>query len=87
MPNHLQQNENRVQIRPLQDIRISTIIVIKFSIYRKFSFPRVVGKFKGAIKAYRLPLPRDLDDHTVMGHDPQTGGFFQVVLQIRMGFI
>ena len=43
---------------------------------------RVVGKFKGAIKAYRLPLPRDLDDHTVMGLDPQTGGFFQVVRQI-----
>ena len=41
-------------------------------------FCRVVGKFKGAIKAYRLPLPRDLDDHTVMGHDLQTGGFFQV---------
>ena len=43
-------------------------------------FSRVVGKFKGAIKAYRLPLPRDLDDHTVMGHDPQTGGFFQVYI-------
>ena len=42
-------------------------------------FCRVVGKFKGAIKAYRLPLPRDLDDHTVMGHDLQTGGFFQVL--------
>ena len=46
----------------------------------KFLFSRVVGKFKGAIKAYRLPLPRDLDDHTVMGHDPQTGGFFQVYI-------
>ena len=48
-------------------------------IHRKIQFSRVVGKFKGAIKAYRLPLPRDLDDHTVMGLDPQTGGFFQVL--------
>ncbi|CAB4068037.1 OTOF [Lepeophtheirus salmonis] len=30
---------------------------------------RIVGKFK-------LPLPKDLDDHTVMGFDPQFG-FFQ----------
>ncbi len=33
--------------------------------------------FKGAIKIYKLPLPKDLDDHTVMGFDPQFG-FFQV---------
>ena len=39
---------------------------------------RVVGKFKGSIKVYRLPLPRDLADHTVMGLDPGAGGFFQV---------
>ena len=38
---------------------------------------RVVGKFKGSIKIYKLPLPKDLDDHTVMGCDPQFG-FFQV---------
>merc|ERR1719412_1403423 len=37
---------------------------------------RIVGKFKGSIKIYKLPLPRDLDDHTIMGLDPQ-GGFFQ----------
>ena len=53
---------------------------------------RVVGKFKarltmettytneimlqGSIKVYKLPLPKDLDDHTVMGLDPQFG-FFQ----------
>ncbi|TRY61213.1 hypothetical protein TCAL_10928 [Tigriopus californicus] len=37
---------------------------------------RIVGKFKGAIKIYKLPLPKDLDDHTVMGFDPQYG-FFQ----------
>ena len=48
----------------------------------KLALSRVVGKFKGAIKAYRLPLPRDLDDHTVMGHDLQTGGFFQVLQQL-----
>ena len=32
---------------------------------------------QGSIKIYKLPLPRDLDDHTIMGLDPQ-GGFFQV---------
>ncbi|XP_071746024.1 otoferlin isoform X2 [Lepeophtheirus salmonis] len=37
---------------------------------------RIVGKFKGSIKIYKLPLPKDLDDHTVMGFDPQFG-FFQ----------
>ena len=39
---------------------------------------RVVGKFKGSLKIYKLPLPKDLDDHTVMGFDPQYG-FFQVM--------
>ncbi|BES98342.1 Hypothetical protein NTJ_11157 [Nesidiocoris tenuis] len=37
---------------------------------------RVVGIFKGAIKIYRWPLPKDTVDHTVMGFDPQFG-FFQ----------
>ncbi|XP_073975608.1 otoferlin-like isoform X1 [Rhodnius prolixus] len=37
---------------------------------------RVVGIFKGAIKIYRWPLPKDILDHTVMGFDPQYG-FFQ----------
>ena len=37
----------------------------------------MVGKFKGSLKIYKLPLPKDLDDHTVMGFDPQYG-FFQV---------
>lgn len=37
---------------------------------------RVVGTFKGAIKVYKWPLPKDVDDHTVMGFDPQNG-FFQ----------
>ena len=60
-------------------IRISTILKWSLVYINKFAFSRVVGKFKGAIKAYRLPLPRDLDDHTVMGLDPQTGGFFQVL--------
>ena len=32
---------------------------------------------QGSIKIYKLPLPKDLDDHTVMGFDPQYG-FFQV---------
>ena len=37
---------------------------------------RICGKFKGSIKIYKYPLPKDLDDHTVMGCDPQQG-FFQ----------
>ncbi|KAL0280303.1 UNVERIFIED_CONTAM: hypothetical protein PYX00_001638 [Menopon gallinae] len=37
---------------------------------------RVVGTFKGAIKVYKWPLPKDIEDHTVMGFDPQYG-FFQ----------
>ena len=32
---------------------------------------------QGSIKIYKLPLPKDLDDHTIMGFDPQFG-FFQV---------
>ncbi|XP_053624309.1 otoferlin-like isoform X2 [Plodia interpunctella] len=39
---------------------------------------RVVGNFKGAIKVYKWPLPRGIDDHTVMGFDPNYG-FFQGV--------
>ena len=38
-----------------------------------------VFHFQGAIKIYKTPLPKDLDDHTVMGFDPQFG-FFQVRL-------
>ncbi|XP_052752524.1 otoferlin-like isoform X2 [Galleria mellonella] len=39
---------------------------------------RVVGVFKGAVKVYKWPLPRGIDDHTVMGFDPNHG-FFQGV--------
>ncbi|KAI8430628.1 hypothetical protein MSG28_000832 [Choristoneura fumiferana] len=39
---------------------------------------RVVGIFKGAIKVYKWPLPKGIDDHTVMGFDPNYG-FFQGV--------
>ncbi|KAK7066884.1 Protein kinase C conserved region 2 (CalB) [Halocaridina rubra] len=37
---------------------------------------RVVGKFKGSLKLYRWPLPKDIDDITITGGDPQYG-FFQ----------
>ncbi|KAJ8935193.1 hypothetical protein NQ314_012950, partial [Rhamnusium bicolor] len=37
---------------------------------------RVVGYFKGAIKVYKWPLPKDVEDKTIMGFDPQFG-FFQ----------
>lgn len=36
---------------------------------------RIVGTFKGAIKVYKWPLPRDVEDQTVMGLDPQYGLF------------
>lgn len=39
---------------------------------------RIVGSFKGALKVYKWPLPKDVIDHTVMGFDPQYG-FFQGV--------
>ncbi|XP_014369899.2 otoferlin-like [Papilio machaon] len=39
---------------------------------------RVVGAFKGAIKVYKWPLPKGIDDHTIMGLDPNHG-FFQGV--------
>ncbi|XP_076249647.1 otoferlin isoform X2 [Calliopsis andreniformis] len=39
---------------------------------------RIVGSFKGALKVYKWPLPKDVLDHTVMGFDPQYG-FFQGV--------
>jgi hypothetical protein len=33
---------------------------------------------QGAIKVYKWPLPKDIEDHTIMGFDPQYG-FFQGV--------
>ncbi|XP_014669979.1 PREDICTED: otoferlin-like [Priapulus caudatus] len=30
---------------------------------------------KGSLKVYRIPLPPDIDDHTIMGGDPQYGMF------------
>ncbi len=39
-------------------------------------FPTFTSLLQGSIKIYKLPLPKDLDDHTVMGCDPQFG-FFQ----------
>ena len=33
---------------------------------------------QGSIKIYKLPLPKDIDDHTIMGFDPQFG-MFQVL--------
>ncbi|CAK1554752.1 unnamed protein product [Leptosia nina] len=39
---------------------------------------RVVGTFKGALKVYKWPLSKDIDDHNLMGFDPNNG-FFQGV--------
>ncbi|XP_050515061.1 otoferlin-like [Diabrotica virgifera virgifera] len=36
---------------------------------------RVVGYFKGAIRVYKWPLPKDIEDKTIMGFDPQFGLF------------
>lgn len=42
-----------------------------FNCNLKTKFP-----FKGAIKVYKWPLPKDIEDYTIMGFDPQFG-FFQ----------
>ncbi|XP_057656510.1 otoferlin-like isoform X1 [Diorhabda carinulata] len=36
---------------------------------------RIVGYFKGAIQVYKWPLPKDIDDKTIMGFDPHLGLF------------
>ncbi|KAH3809212.1 hypothetical protein DPMN_137573, partial [Dreissena polymorpha] len=36
---------------------------------------RIVGKFKGSLKIYKIPLPADIEDKTVTGGDPQYGLF------------
>ncbi|ESO89647.1 hypothetical protein LOTGIDRAFT_125029, partial [Lottia gigantea] len=36
---------------------------------------RIVGKFKGSLKIYKIPLPSDLEDTTITGGDPQYGLF------------
>ena len=36
----------------------------------------IYTNLQGAIKIYKLPLPKDLDDYTIMGLDPRHG-FFQ----------
>ena len=35
-----------------------------------------VFHMQGSIKVYKWPLPKDIEDHTIMGFDPQYG-FFQ----------
>ncbi|XP_045490218.1 otoferlin-like [Pieris rapae] len=39
---------------------------------------RVVGTFKGALKVYKWPLSKNIDDHNSIGFDP-SNGFFQAV--------
>uniref|UniRef100_T1JBU8 C2 domain-containing protein n=1 Tax=Strigamia maritima TaxID=126957 RepID=T1JBU8_STRMM len=36
---------------------------------------RIVGIFKGSVKFYKIPLPPDIEDHTITGGDPQSGLF------------
>ncbi|XP_072931489.1 otoferlin [Epargyreus clarus] len=36
---------------------------------------RIVGVFKGALKVYKWPLSKDIDDYTIMGFDPSYGYF------------
>ncbi|XP_076320149.1 otoferlin-like isoform X2 [Tachypleus tridentatus] len=36
---------------------------------------RIVGIFKGSLKVYRYPLPKNIQDHTITGADPQYGLF------------
>jgi len=48
----------------IQSFRCDIVINISFN------------KFQGSIKVYKWPLPKDIEDHTIMGFDPQYG-FFQ----------
>ncbi|XP_056017603.1 otoferlin-like isoform X2 [Ostrea edulis] len=36
---------------------------------------RIVGKFKGSLKIYKIPLPDDIEDTTITGGDPSCGLF------------
>ncbi|XP_060603705.1 otoferlin-like isoform X1 [Ruditapes philippinarum] len=36
---------------------------------------RIVGKFKGSLKIYKIPLPADIEDKTITGGDPSFGLF------------
>ncbi|XP_041358290.1 otoferlin-like [Gigantopelta aegis] len=36
---------------------------------------RIVGKFKGSLKIYKIPLPPDIEDTTITGANPSTGLF------------
>ncbi|XP_064487216.1 otoferlin-like [Ornithodoros turicata] len=36
---------------------------------------RIVGLFKGSLQVYKYPLPRDIQEHTITGADPQYGLF------------
>ncbi|CAN8025600.1 unnamed protein product, partial [Ixodes persulcatus] len=36
---------------------------------------RVVGLFKGSLQVYKFPLPKDIQEHTITGADPQYGLF------------
>lgn len=43
---------------------------------KRFQLTFIYHSFKGAIKVYKWPLPKDIEDKTIMGFDPQNG-FFQ----------
>ena len=58
------EEDNRVVGR-FKVLRLSFVFFIIFSTF-----------YQGAIKIYKLPLPKDLDDYTIMGNDPRQG-FFQ----------
>jgi len=55
------------------------LLYLKVILIQKLNIIQNIFQFQGSIKIYKLPLPKDLDDHTVMGFDPQFG-FFQVRL-------
>lgn len=46
------------------------------NVFRQKTLILYRARFQGSIKVYKWPLPKDLEDHTIMGFDPQYG-FFQ----------
>ena len=75
--------------RNLRKISRKTIVLLEGSRFSDFVICNSeylhIFLLQGAIKIYKLPLPKDLDDFTVMGNDPRQG-FFQGNFALREGF-
>lgn len=67
----------RNEIQYIKDKKIAG-----FKILINGSHPSVHILLQGSLKLYRWPLPKDIDDTTITGGDPQYG-FFQVRLMVH----